>query len=183
MSPFCFLLSSDLIETCSDETPYPHQRKPQAWVKSRGSISPSGGQHAHLSALAYMSDSWFIGTVSRVHGLTRAGHLAYQRQFPTPEAVGRRLPKGSKNTSETPKGATIGMMVSLDHIIYFHRPREVKADEWICTEMQTPWSGQGRGLVEQRIWNKEGRLVATCYQEVSCLLLVLFLLLTDKMQN
>ena len=130
-----------------------------------------------------MSDSWFIGTVSRVHGLTRAGHLAYQRQFPTPEAVGRRLPKGSKNTSETPKGATIGMMVSLDHIIYFHRPREVKADEWICTEMQTPWSGQGRGLVEQRIWNKEGRLVATCYQEVSCFLLVLVLLLTDKMQN
>ena len=130
-----------------------------------------------------MSDSWFIGTVSRVHGLTRAGHVAYQRQFPTPEAVGNRLPKGSKNTFVTPKGASIGMMVSLDHIIYFHRPREVKADDWICTEMQTPWSGQGRGLVEQRIWNKEGRLVATCYQEVSWLLLVLFLYMTCKTHN
>ena len=75
------------------------------------------------------------------------------------------------------------MMVSLDHIIYFHRPREVKADKWMCTEMQTPWSGQGRGLVEQRIWNKEGRLVATCYQEVSWLLLVLFLYLTGNMRS
>ena len=59
------------------------------------------------------------------------------------------------------------MMVSLDHTIYFHRPREVKADEWMCTEMESPWSGEGRGLVTQRIWNKEGRLVATCVQEVS----------------
>ncbi len=75
------------------------------------------------------------------------------------------------------------MMVSLDHNIYFHRPREVKADEWMFSEMQSPWSGQGRGLVEQRIWNKEGRLVASCYQEVSWLLLVLILYLTCKMQD
>ena len=59
------------------------------------------------------------------------------------------------------------MMVSLDHTIYFHRPREVKADEWMCTEMESPWSGEGRGMVLQRIWNEEGRLLATCVQEVS----------------
>ena len=61
----------------------------------------------------------------------------------------------------------VGMMVSLDHTIYFHRPREVRADEWMCSEMESPWSGEGRGLVTQRIWSKEGRLLASCVQEVS----------------
>ena len=120
-----------------------------------------------------MSDSWFIGTVSRVHRLHRNNHVLYNRAFPqnqdsitskqTDESEAR---KTSKNTFETPR-RPVGMMVSLDHTIYFHRPREVKADEWIFTEMETPWSGEGRGLVMQRIWNKEGRLLATCVQEVS----------------
>lgn len=156
-----------------DHSPYPHQRKPLAWVQCRGSISPSGGQDAHLSALAYISDSWFIGTVSRVHRLMRDGHLVYNRTFPqdqdgppSQQQTGLEAIKGSKNTLETPD-RSIGMMVSLDHTIYFHRPREVKADEWMCTEMETPWSGEGRGLVTQRIWNKDGRLIATCVQEVS----------------
>jgi len=57
------------------------------------------------------------------------------------------------------------MMVSLDHTIYFHRPREVKADEWLFAEMESPWAGDGRGLVFQKIWNREGKLIATCVQE------------------
>ena len=120
-----------------------------------------------------MSDSWFIGTVSRVHGLVRSNHSLYNRTFPqnqdspsSNQQTGLESLIQSKNTFETPR-RPIGMMVSLDHTIYFHRPREVKADEWMCTEMETPWSGEGRGLVMQRIWNKEGRLVATCVQEVS----------------
>lgn len=122
-----------------------------------------------------MSDSWFIGTVSRVHGLIRENHILYNRTFPqnpdnphSKRQTELEARKTSKNTFETPK-TSIGMMVSLDHTIYFHRPREVKADEWICTEMETPWSGEGRGLVMQRMWNKDGRLVATCVQEVSLL--------------
>ena len=155
-----------------DDSPYPHDRKPQAWIQTNGSISPSGGQHAHLSALAYMSDSWFVGTISRAHGLSRRNHVLYNRAFPKDH--GRLSAKQqaaldaiqkSKNTFMTPE-RSVGMMVSLDHTIYFHRPREVKADEWMCTEMETPWSGEGRGLVMQRIWNKEGRLIASCVQEV-----------------
>ncbi|KAL2038917.1 hypothetical protein N7G274_008257 [Stereocaulon virgatum] len=156
---------SKVLGIANKQSPHPQERKPQAWVKCRGTISPSGGQHAHLAALAYMSDSWFIGTVSRVHGLSRAGHVLYNQNFPSTAEYSARQPEASKNTLKTPDGAKIGMMVSLDHTIYFHRPREVKADQWMCTQMQTPWSGQGRGLVEQRIWNKEGRLVASCYQE------------------
>jgi len=113
-----------------------------------------------------MSDSWFIGTVSRVHGLNRLGHSLYNSQFPATKVPSTERAEVSKNTFGPPEGAQVGMMVSLDHTIYFHRPREVKADEWMCTEMQTPWSGQGRGLVMQRIWNNEGRLVASCVQEV-----------------
>lgn len=56
-------------------------------------------------------------------------------------------------------------MVSLDHTIYFHRPRALKADEWLFTEMESPWAGDGRGLVFQRIWNREGVLIASCVQE------------------
>ena len=155
-----------------DSSPYPHHRKPQAWIQTRGSISPSGGQQAHLSALAYMSDSWFVGTVSRVHGLSRRHHVLYNRFFPedhdrlsAKQQAALDAIQKSKNTFMTPK-RSVGMMVSLDHTIYFHRPREVKADEWMCSEMETPWSGEGRGLVMQRIWNKEGRLIASCVQEV-----------------
>lgn len=173
-SPFLASSSWELLRMLSPgHSPYPHHRKPLAWVQCRGSISSSGGQHAHLSALAYISDSWFIGTVSRAHRLMRDGHIIYNRTFPQDQdspspqkQTDLESIKRSKNTSETPN-RSVGMMVSLDHTIYFHRPREVKADEWMCTEMETPWSGEGRGLVTQRIWNKEGRLIATCAQEVS----------------
>ena len=57
------------------------------------------------------------------------------------------------------------MMVSLDHTIYFHRPRDIRADEWLFSESESPWAGDGRGLVLQRIWNREGQLVASCVQE------------------
>jgi alkylation response protein AidB-like acyl-CoA dehydrogenase len=40
-------------------------------VRCRGSISRAGGRQAHLNALAYVSDSAFISTVSRVHRLWR----------------------------------------------------------------------------------------------------------------
>ena len=63
------------------------------------------------------------------------------------------------------------MMVSLDHTIYFHRPRDFRADEWLFTEMESPWAGDGRGLVLQRMWTRDGKLIATCVQEVSCPLL------------
>ncbi|KAK5182166.1 acyl-CoA thioesterase [Cryomyces antarcticus] len=59
----------------------------------------------------------------------------------------------------------VGMMVSLDHTIYFHNPRDFRADEWLFTEMESPWAGDGRGLVFQRIFTREGKLVASCVQE------------------
>ena len=132
--------------------------------------------------MAYMSDSWFIGTVSRIHGLERwAVHATSKTPFLRNNAEwevadhasnggsGRGKDLNGKKSVNTPAEQPrrrVGMMVSLDHTIYFHRPREVKADEWMLSEMESPWSGEGRGLVLQKMWNKEGRLVATCVQEV-----------------
>lgn len=135
-----------------------------------------------------MSDSYFIGTVARVHNLWRFSRpisittthsseppkvdYAVQPQKPQSQNHPGQWPHKmasleAAENQKNPGNATIGMMVSLDHTIYFHRPRECKADEWLFSEMESPWAGEGRGLVLQRIWSREGRLVATCMQEVS----------------
>lgn len=59
--------------------------------------------------------------------------------------------------------AHVSMMASLDHTIHFHRP--CKVDEWLYFEMESPWSGSGRGFVLGRIFTRSGELVAECCQE------------------
>ena len=180
----------------------PETKKLRQWLRARGRISDcppnvreeemrsgerkgvKGDNHqAHLSALAYMSDSYFIGTVARAHNLVR---------FASKKSIEKTLEKfvGSEKEREEMKhylediareeqeenkeiieageqlnDRRIGMMVSLDHAIFFHNPRVFRADEWMLTEMETPWAGDGRGLVIQRIWSKDGVLIATCTQE------------------
>lgn len=51
--------------------------------------------------------------------------------------------------------------------IYFHNPKKVRADEWMFTEMESPWAGDGRGVVMQKIFSRDGTLLATAIQEVS----------------
>lgn len=139
-----------------------------------------------MSAVAYMSDSFFIGTVARAHKLWRdiPANSAKDGGVATSD-----YRKDNERDTETEKDMTdgmakrirhmnggqmennerrpeIGMVVSLDHTIYFHAPREFRADEWLLSEMHTPWAGDERGLVMQHIWTKEGKLIATCVQEV-----------------
>ncbi|TGZ80702.1 Thioesterase/thiol ester dehydrase-isomerase [Ascodesmis nigricans] len=59
----------------------------------------------------------------------------------------------------------IGMMVSLDHTIWFHLPGLKVDAEWLLVENQSTWAGEERGLVHQKIWDQQGRLVASCAQE------------------
>ena len=159
-------------------------------MKARGTISPEGGHEAHLSAIAYMSDSYFIGTIARVHKLWRYStqrkskskssidedvlkkllampDAELKRQKYLDEADIKRIQR-VKNGEKLRKENTpeIGMMVSLDHTIYFHNPRHFRADEWIFTEMETTWAGDGRGLVFQRMYTRNGTLIASCVQEV-----------------
>lgn len=173
----------------------PELKRARQWVKARGRISEEGGYQAHLSALAYMSDSYFIGTVARVHNLWRFSSTPKDANSKKPpvdidvvkslqamddEALKkidgideliidqlRNIKIEGDRIISTNKRPEIGMMVSLDHTIYFHNPRNFRADEWMFTEMETPWAGDGRGLVFQKIYSKDGVLIASCVQEVS----------------
>lgn len=159
-------------EEASSSSARPDQVRCQQWVRCRGTISRAGGRQAHLNALAYVSDSAFIGTVSRVHGLWRLPfepadyesmddeHRQRVRDFARHDGLG-------SSVDDWHKRPRLGMMVSLDHSIYFHEPARVKVDEWIFADMDSPWSGDGRGFVTQRIFARDGTLLATCVQEVS----------------
>ncbi|KLU83114.1 acyl-CoA thioesterase II [Magnaporthiopsis poae ATCC 64411] len=147
-----------------------HERRTRQWTRARGKISEQGGLPAHLCALAYMSDSYFMGTVPRIHNLWR--FPARPEDVPgLDEAVRKHImtmhnfENDGEPLSSFAGRPSIGMMVSLDHTIYFHEPRRVRADEWMLSEMESPWSGDGRGVVTQRIFSKDGTLLATCFQE------------------
>ncbi|KAI1432425.1 acyl-CoA thioesterase II [Xylaria sp. CBS 124048] len=141
----------------------PEERKIWQWVKARGKISDEGGHQAHLSALAYISDSYFIGTIPRIHRLWKVPYGPDETKHL--DAKAKEDLKKSNDEAGSAKDVEIGMMVSLDHSIYFHNPRKVRADEWMFTEMRSPWAGDGRGLVMQKIYSKDGTLLATAIQE------------------
>lgn len=115
-----------------------------------------------------MSDSYFIGTVARVHNLWRFSSPDKEKEPAKikDHPMAKMEDEENENADKQRPRASIGIMVSLDHTIYFHRPRDIKADQWLLSENESPWSGDGRGLVFQKIWNKEGKLVASCVQEV-----------------
>ena len=138
-----------IANVVKDEKPSPQKVKIQVWHKTKDKISPRGGHEAHLAALAYVSDSGFIGTISRVHDLG--------------DSRGETSGQGGN-----PK---LSMMVSLDHTIYFHAPRKTRADEWMFSERTSPWSRDERGVVVQHIFSSDGTLLATCFQEVRILAL------------
>ncbi|BFZ61679.1 acyl-CoA thioesterase [Saitoella coloradoensis] len=106
----------------------PYQKRQRFWVKARGSIE---AQTSHAMALAYFSDSWFVGTSVKVN---------------------------------EPIDGKVVMMASLDHSVYFHIS-DWRADEWLLYEMESSWSGGGRGFASGKIWRRDGVLVASCFQE------------------
>ncbi|XP_041837595.1 acyl-coenzyme A thioesterase 8 [Melanotaenia boesemani] len=52
---------------------------------------------------------------------------------------------------------------SLDHAMWFHNP--FRSDEWMLYECESPWAGSSRGLVQGRLWRRDGVLAASCSQE------------------
>lgn len=145
----------------------------------------TGDVALHQAALAYMTDNYFLGTVPRVHKARRfsneklvknvVGQLGEsQRKVATERFKTLAKEELADAASRTAKGEVtdstripshIEMMVSLDHTIFFHNQDAVRANDWMVMEMETPWAGQDRGLVLERIWTAEGILVATCIQE------------------
>lgn len=70
-------------------------------------------------------------------------------------------------TALRPHGAswlTPGMQVaSVDHAMWFHRP--FRFDDWLLYDMRSPSASGARGLVQGRIFDREGNLVASTAQE------------------
>lgn len=56
-------------------------------------------------------------------------------------------------------------VVTLNHSVWLHAP--VPTCEWLLFRTESPWAGEGRGLVRGMIYDGEGRLIATAAQEIS----------------
>ncbi|MFT5282467.1 MAG: acyl-CoA thioesterase-2 [Glaciecola sp.] len=54
-------------------------------------------------------------------------------------------------------------MATIDHAMWFHH--SFRFDDWLMYEMESPFSGNGRALVQGKIYNKQGLLVASSMQE------------------
>jgi acyl-CoA thioesterase-2 len=52
---------------------------------------------------------------------------------------------------------------SLDHAMWFHR--DFRIDEWLLYEMRSPNACGARGLINGRVFTRDGRLVASTAQE------------------
>ncbi len=55
------------------------------------------------------------------------------------------------------------VMASLDHAMWFHR--DVRVDDWLLYDCDSPNSGGSRGLARGLIYDRAGRLVASTAQE------------------
>ncbi|KAI1077559.1 Thioesterase/thiol ester dehydrase-isomerase [Whalleya microplaca] len=101
-----------------DEEKDHHAKRVWQWVRARGRISDEGGLRAHLSALAYISDSYFIGTISRLHRLWRYPVRVedVDRLDPKSQEKLRQLHEweGFGKIEEYRGRPAVGMMVSLD---------------------------------------------------------------------
>ena len=53
------------------------------------------------------------------------------------------------------------MIISRSYSIYFHHSTSVRADDWVLTQMESPWAGDRRGIVLSRWWNSDRNLTAT----------------------
>ncbi|KAL1910210.1 acyl-CoA thioesterase [Sporothrix stenoceras] len=126
---------------------------------SNNNTSPSdGGVVAHLAALAYISDAYFIGTTSRVHRAER--FLGGSSVEEIKRSVDASTPLGKQTLLAFQKLAE----EEREDNAHGSSP-EVRADEWLLVEAESPWAGEERGLVLQRVWTASGVLIATCIQE------------------
>ncbi|WP_227368928.1 acyl-CoA thioesterase [Halomonas sp. M20] len=70
-------------------------------------------------------------------------------------------------SSLVPHGIKFGdpklQIASLDHSLWFHR--DVKVNDWLLYEMDSPWAGDARGFTRGSIYDQQGRLVASSAQE------------------
>ncbi|RVX75791.1 hypothetical protein B0A52_00147 [Exophiala mesophila] len=150
---------------------HPHDKRIHQWTRTTSKISPAGGIHAHISALSYICDSYFVGTVPHVHNiwnfvkppLTEFDDGGSDLSALSP--IHTRIPLPDDGRTANTGRPRISMMVTLSHTMLFHAPKAIKADEWMLSELTSHWAGDGRGVATQKIWSTDGTLLVTCIQE------------------
>ena len=174
----------EVLDCPSQPADVPTQREMHRWVRAKDSpqTTPSSPIY-HLAALLLITDHRFIGVAGRAHRLSRFSDPAYLARTLNAtrsesraeveqyvEYIARQ--ESTENQLRDHEGrdaklvdVSVDRAISLSHAIYFHAPREVRAESWIFAEMVSPWSGANRGLVTQRLWSQDGTLLATCSQE------------------
>ncbi|KAL3460060.1 thioesterase-like superfamily-domain-containing protein [Aspergillus heterothallicus] len=144
------------------------------WIRASGSLPPTASHHIHQAALAFMSDSYFLAAVPHSHGIWHFVNTPVSEFYPSAKGLSagsemhttiRRPHLETPGVERNDGERRISIMVSLDHTMYFHNVDLLRADEWLLSEVQSSWAGDERGLVQQRMWTKDGKLVATCIQE------------------
>lgn len=156
----------------------PENKRIHQWIKAVGPLSPSAGPQIHQAALAFMSDSYFLVGVPHSHGVWHFVNTPISEFYPSPNGPSTSTETQTHTSIRRPHlecpgveprsgERKVSMMVSLDHTMYFHNMEYLQADEWLLSEIQSSWAGNGRGIVQQKMWTKDGKLVATCIQEVS----------------
>lgn len=101
-------------------------------------------------------------------------HVWFRARGPLPNAphVHRELLAYASDysllgTALLPHGRTFAspglQMASIDHALWLHG--EIRLDDWLLYDMDSPWAGNGRGLCRGRIFSRDGRLLASSAQE------------------
>ncbi|KAI0199419.1 thioesterase-like superfamily-domain-containing protein [Astrocystis sublimbata] len=109
------------------------------WERSfvRSPVFLSARPHLHQAALAWLSDTYTLGTALNAN----------------PDKVGKQL-------------RNVAMGATLTNNVSFHEPM-TKVDDWMLGERATSWGANGRAVITQRFWDvKSGRLVMSGTQEI-----------------
>lgn len=69
------------------------------------------------------------------------------------------------DTTRTRTEHKFKMYTSLNHTIHFHMHQGFRADDLCYIEVTSPWAGGRRAEIHSRIFDRSGRLIATCVQE------------------
>ncbi len=147
---------SEVVKSFIERLPAPTQaflkRRRSVELRHVNRVDPTDGrphdavQHVWFRVVAPMPDDADLHRVA----------LAYMTDM---VLLGSSLlPHGINWMSGTAKGA------SLDHAVWFHE-LDFRVDDWLLYSTHSPWTGGGRGLNHGRIFDRDGRLIASTAQE------------------
>ena len=127
----------------------PRAPPPESFIyTSVAQISPSiptADPRTHALGIICLSDYHILDAPPTLHGITFENPL-----------IG--------DTQRTPTQQNFERMTSLSHTVHFHIHDGFRADDLCYIEVTCPWTNGRRAEVDSRIFDKDGKLIATCVQ-------------------